>query len=139
MMKKVNSKISGIATCTLLIMLIALASFNFNNSWVVPANYTNMKNPTDPKDKEGLRIARALWAKHCQSCHGKTGLGDGTKAAELKTDSGDFSLESFHKQTDGDLYYKTTFGRDEMPAYDKRIPSDEDRWLLVNYMRTFAN
>jgi mono/diheme cytochrome c family protein len=32
----------------------------------------------------------------------------------------------------------TTTGKDEMPAYDKKIPNDEDRWMLVHYMRTLA-
>jgi mono/diheme cytochrome c family protein len=36
------------------------------------------------------------------------------------------------------MYYKTTFGRADMPEFTKKIPSDEDRWLVVNYMRTLA-
>jgi len=106
--------------------------------WVVPGKYKKMQNPTDPADKEGEMIAKRLWAKHCKSCHGTTGLGDGSKAAELDTPSGDFSTKDFQAQSDGDLYYKTVFGRGDMPAYDKKVPEEEDRWLLVNYMRTFA-
>jgi len=25
-----------------------------------------------------------------------------------------------------------------MPEFTKKLPSDEDRWLIVNYMRTLA-
>ena len=95
-----------------------------------------LKNPTQ-HDKESLSIGKSLYAKHCRSCHGKTGLGDGTKAAELDTPSGDFSTEEFQAQTDGEMFWKTTEGRDDMPTFKKKVASDEDRWLMVNYMRTF--
>ncbi|MDO9594422.1 MAG: cytochrome c [Lutibacter sp.] len=104
------------------------------SGWVVPSKYQTMKNPTDPK--VDLAIGKSLYGKHCKSCHGNEGYGDGTKAKEMKGDLGDFSSKKFQAQTDGALFYKTTFGRDDMPAYNKKIPSDEDRWLIVNYMRT---
>jgi len=34
------------------------------------------------------------------------------------------------------LFYKITTGRDDMPAFDKKIPDAEDRWLIINYVRT---
>lgn len=104
------------------------------SDWVVPAKYQTMKNPTDPK--VDLAIGKSLYGKHCKSCHGSEGYGDGTKAKEMKGDLGDFSSKKFQSQTDGALFYKTTFGRDDMPAFNKKLPSDEDRWLIVNYMRT---
>lgn len=104
------------------------------DKWVVPEKYVNMKNPTDPK--ADLNIGKALYKKHCQSCHGAEGYGDGPKAAGLKGDLGDFSSEEYHAQTDGELFYKTSFGRGDMPEYTKKMPDDEDRWLIVNYMRT---
>ncbi|NCP05879.1 MAG: cytochrome c [Flavobacteriales bacterium] len=91
-----------------------------------------MKNPTDAKDSENMTIGKALYAKQCSSCHGKKGWGDCSKAAEMKEDLGYFSSEEFHKQSDGALFYKTTFGRDDMPEYSKKVPDDEDRWLIVN-------
>jgi len=118
------------------VISIALVAFTKveQDKWVVPAKYKTMKNPTDPK--ADVSTSKALYDKHCKSCHGKEGYGDGTKAAGLKGDLGDFSSEEFQKQTDGELFYKTSFGRDDMPAYDKKIPDDEDRWLIVNYMRS---
>ncbi len=106
------------------------------NKWVVPAKYQTMKNPTNPKDD--LAIGKSIYSKHCKSCHGSEGYGDGSKADEMIGDLGDFSTEEFQAQSDGKLFYKTTFGRDDMPEYTKKIPDDEDRWLLVNYMRTLA-
>jgi len=106
------------------------------NTWVVPSKYRTMKNPTDPK--VDLSIGKNLYSKHCKSCHGAEGYGDGPKANEMNGDLGDFSSEEFQNQSDGALFYKTTIGRDDMPEFTKKLPDDEDRWLIVNYMRTLA-
>lgn len=103
--------------------------------WPVPAEYKNMKNPVKA-DAESLQIGKMLYNKNCASCHGKVGLGDGPKARMLETFSGDFSGAFYQNQTDGEHFYKTKVGRDEMPAYEGKI-SDEDIWHMVNYMRTF--
>ncbi|MCK6617111.1 MAG: cytochrome c [Cyclobacteriaceae bacterium] len=117
---------------------VALYSFTLVQSkeWVVPESAKNVKNPTDKTDKENISISKSLYSKHCQSCHGKEGYGDGPKAKELKGDVGDFSTAKFQSQTDGALFYKMSKGRDDMPAFDKKIPDAEDRWLIVNYIRT---
>ena len=121
-----------------LVGIFAFISYSFTtviqDKWVVPAKYVSMKNPV-PADQDAS-VGKSLYDKHCKSCHGKEGYGDGTKAEGLKGDLGDFSSAEFQKQTDGELFYKTTFGRDDMPEYSKKIPDDEDRWLVVNYMRT---
>lgn len=118
--------------------VFALFSFTtiVQEPWKVPAKYETMKNPVPANTDKA--IGKSLYAKHCQSCHGKQGYGDGPKAEEQKGDLGDFSTAEFQKQSDGALFYKTTFGRDDMPEYTKKMPDDEDRWLIVNYMRTMA-
>jgi mono/diheme cytochrome c family protein len=104
------------------------------DKWVVPAKYVTMKNPIPAKTDAA--IGKSLYTKHCKSCHGSEGYGDGPKADEMKGDLGDFSTAEFQKQTDGELFYKTTFGREDMPEFEKKLAMDEDRWLIVNYMRT---
>ena len=126
----------------MLIGFIALGALSFTTPlqdiWEVPAKYKTMKNPTDAKDKENLSIGKSLYAKQCSSCHGKKGWGDGSKAKEMKGDLGDFSSDETQKATDGELFYKITEGRNDMPGFSKKIASDEDRWLVVNYLRTLA-
>ena len=118
--------------------LYAFTSVPQSSEWVVPAKYKAMANPTDPSDDEGLEIGEELYDKHCKSCHGKEGLGDGSKAKEQKGDLGDFSSEEFQAQTDGDLFYKTKEGRDDMPGFTKKIPDEEEMWFVVNYMRALG-
>jgi mono/diheme cytochrome c family protein len=102
--------------------------------WQVPDQDKNMKNPVASNDANNKQGA-ALYNKHCASCHGKTGLGDGVKARGLKTFPGDFTSAEFQKQTDGEIFYKTKFGRGEMPKYEGKVP-DQDIWKMVNFMRT---
>ena len=103
--------------------------------WAVPANYKNMKNPVAKGDASN-KAGAALYTKNCASCHGKAGLGDGVKARALKDFPGDFSKAEYQDQTDGEHFYKTKFGRAEMPKYEGKL-SDDDIWNMVNYMRTF--
>jgi len=127
---------------TVTIITLALYSFSQidqSGEWVVPDADKNVKNPTDASDEENQEIGEELYMKHCKSCHGKEGLGDGPKAGEMDGDMGDFSDGDFQAQTDGSLFYKITKGRDDMPNFDKKIADEEDRWLVVNYIRTLAD
>ena len=105
-----------------------------SNTWVVPSKYKKMTNPEDAS-KENLSIGKNLYSKHCKSCHGKEGYGDGHKADEIEGDLGDFTSNKFKAQTDGALFYKSYIGRDDMPNYEKKM-SEEDAWLVVHYIRT---
>jgi mono/diheme cytochrome c family protein len=102
--------------------------------WVVPANFKTMKNPVAVSEAS-TKAGQVLYTKSCASCHGKTGLGDGVKARALKTFPGDFSKDDYQKQSDGDLFYKSKIGRDEMPKYEGKL-TDDDIWNIVNFTRT---
>ena len=122
----------------MLAAVVLIVSFAFrmpNDPWPVPEKNHNMKNPVK-SDAASISTGKSLWNKHCVSCHGKTGMGDGTKAATLKTHPGDFSKAEFKAETDGDIFYKTSEGRKDMPSFKKKIPDEEERWSLVNYIRT---
>ena len=103
--------------------------------WPVPAKDAKMANPVK-SNAESLANGKSLWSLHCASCHGKKGLGDGNKAAQLKTTPQDMTLASLQSQSDGSLYYKISEGRDDMPSFKKKIPDAEDMWSLVNFVRT---
>lgn len=104
--------------------------------WPVPDSYKKMKNAVVCSPAT-IAEGKALWNTHCKSCHGTKGLGDGSKAAQLKTEPGDFSKADFQSQTDGAIFYKTSEGRDDMPAFKKKVPDADERWSIINYMRTF--
>ena len=133
-MKIVKLLLSGLVV---VIFIAGITSFTSRNmdDWPVPEKYKTMKNPYAGKaDADG--IGKNLFKMHCASCHGKEGHGDGTKAAMLESDLRDFASSEVQSQSDGTIYYKAIIGRDEMPNFEKKITSEEDRWMLVNFIRT---
>jgi len=104
--------------------------------WAVPDKNAKMANPVK-SDAESIKLGKEIWNKHCSACHGKTGAGDGSKAASLETAMEDMTAAAVQDQTDGALYYKISEGRDEMPSFKKKIPDSEELWSVINYVRTF--
>ena len=136
-MKNLGNLIAGVtlmATCFLFSQTALAQAKPAGKPWDVKAEGAKLKSTATGAD--AVAAGKEIWAKECKSCHGAKGLGDGPKAATLKTSSGDFSSKDFQAFTDGELFYKTSFGRDEMPAYDKKLADEADRWALVNFMRT---
>lgn len=133
-----NKKLKSILAITVILFtflpLVALSQQQKAKSWPVPAEFKNKANPVKVT---AASIADGKEAyKKCSGCHGKAGLGDGPKGKTLDTFPGDFTLASFQNQTDGEQFWRTKTGRDEMPGYKGKL-TDEEIWSVVNYMRTF--
>lgn len=135
--KQNRTQMKHVITLSLLAVFVIAASFTFmpNKPWPVPDKDAKKANPVK-NDAASVSAGKALWSQHCSSCHGKTGLGDGSKAAQLKTQPEDMSKPIVQSLSDGALFYKLSEGRDVMPSFKKKLPEEEDRWNLVNYMRT---
>ena len=125
--------------CTAIIFVTANMAMaqKAGGPWTIPAKYKAMKSTVKAGDASINTVGKEAYNKHCKSCHGSKGLGDGSKSAQLKTEPGDFSVAAVQSLTDGTLFYKMSEGRDDMPSFKKKVPDEEDRWNLVNYMRTF--
>lgn len=104
--------------------------------WVIPSKYKSMKSTVKANDASIMSVGKEMFNKHCKSCHGSKGLGDGPKSASLKTSTGDFSNAKFQAKADGELYYMSFVGRDEMPNFEKKIIDESDRWALIGFIRT---
>lgn len=123
-------------------MIFTLSSFTpqvegqkVGAAWVIPDNFKAKVNPV-ASDKSLVDVGKTLYVKHCKACHGNVGLGDGPKSKALKTFPGKFNDPKLQAHTDGELYFMTIKGRDEMPNFEAKIPDDEDRWAVVMYLRT---
>jgi len=133
-MRKQILLITAVFVGSFILLSMTMIKSNQQDPWDVPAKYEKMKNPYVSASDED-KIGRILYAKHCKSCHGSKGKGDGTKAKSLDTPVGDFTDASFKSQKDGSLYYKSFIGRDEMPSFIKKIPDEEEQWLVINYIK----
>lgn len=104
------------------------------------AEQTLPVNPIPP-NRESIAAGQALYRVHCLPCHGPTGRGDGPLGLTLNPPPADLYQ---HTQPgvhpDGRLYDWITNGfpgDSQMPAFADLL-SDEERWHVVNYIRTFA-
>ena len=86
---------------------------------------------------ESIAAGRALYAQNCVFCHGDTGKGDGPAAVNLTVKPSDLTNPALRPQSDGALFWKISEGHSPMPA-NQRLLSTQDRWTVVNYLRTLT-
>ncbi len=99
----------------------------------------SLVNPIPP-NQESIGIGQELYEANCVPCHGETGQGDGPVGLTLNPRPADLSLHAIPGvHTDGALYLWVTngFPNSVMPAF-KATLDDDQRWHLVNYIRTLA-
>jgi mono/diheme cytochrome c family protein len=125
---------------SLLAIIVTAVAYSIYESqdWPVPEAAKQVKNPVQ-SSPAALASARAVYLDKCANCHGDTGKGDGPDAQTYyphPASLGDASR--MEGKSDGELFYRITNGRRPMPAFKKRL-SDEQRWQLVLFIRTFAN
>ncbi len=138
-MKKTFRQLIGsvvlIMTAVVLFAFVAPQDQKAGGPWVIPPKYKAMKN-TAKGNAELDKVGKLLYTKHCKSCHGATGMGDGPKAGSMKTKMNPLKDAKFQAQTDGEIYYQSFVGRDEMPNFEKKILEEDERWAIVNFVRT---
>jgi len=126
----------------LVISTLFFMSFTYNSGilpdqdkWVAPASSKELVNPFS--GVASISKGESIYKTRCVVCHGITGKGDGPAGASLTPKAADHASESVQSQTDGEIFWKMSEGRGPMVGW-KLIISEEDRWNLVNYIRTLA-
>jgi mono/diheme cytochrome c family protein len=110
------------------------------NTWELPADADKTKNPV-ASSPESIAKGKELYLDrmkgNCVFCHGETGSGNEANLARLRRKPADISnKERMAAMTDGELFWKISKGiTGIMPAGERRM-SEEERWHVVNYIRT---
>ncbi len=106
--------------------------------------------PVPPKPANTASLVhhgQQVYAQNCAACHGEHGDGKGVCSAFLIPSPRDFTAAHFkfrttplgHLPTDADLFRVVSLGMKgtPMPPW-KWLLSDEDRWAVVEYVKTFS-
>jgi S-disulfanyl-L-cysteine oxidoreductase SoxD len=94
------------------------------------------RNPV-PATPASVATGAGLYAVYCTPCHGLAGKGDGLVATKF-VPAPDLTNPDLQKgRTDGYWQSYLSVGGAVMPAYAEAL-SPEERWDLVNYLRTLV-
>lgn len=120
--------------------LLALAPLSALAQWEAPPSEKDRKNPVAPTN-DALQKGRALYQKHCASCHGRKGKGDGPAAGYRSGTPVDLTNPELREMPDGEIFWKISTGLKEdkdvlMPAFTKEMPNELDRWKVILFVRT---
>ena len=113
------------------------------NTWELPEDADKTKNPIKAS-AESIEKGKALYLDptkgNCIFCHGDTGKGNEANMPRLRRKPADLTnKERMSAQTDGELFWKITKGiTGIMPGREKKM-TEEERWDVVNYVRTLSN
>jgi mono/diheme cytochrome c family protein len=130
------------AVLTFLVLTIGVSRAGWGwahgkHDWPVPEEAKKLKNPVPPTPTS-LEAAKAIYMDNCAQCHGEQGKGDGPEAMMYDPMPADLSdAHMMSEMSDGEIFWKISEGRRPMPSFKKRF-TDEQRWQLVNFVRTFA-
>jgi mono/diheme cytochrome c family protein len=118
---------------SLLILQLLLPGVN-GQDWVVPADKKG-KLSTFPFDETTRKAGEKLYTINCMSCHGTPGKANYLK---LVPPPGDPATEKIQKNTDGEIFFKVSQGRGQMPSF-KSVLSTDEIWNIVSYLRSYNN
>jgi putative copper export protein/mono/diheme cytochrome c family protein len=82
----------------------------------------------------------ALYPKHCATCHGAEGRGDGPAARSLAEPPADLTATHFWAHPDGELFWWLSHGiagpdgTTVMPGFASALTQDQ-RWALIDWVR----
>ncbi|NDD64367.1 MAG: cytochrome c [Acidobacteria bacterium] len=103
--------------------------------WEAPSESLALVNPVKGS-AEATAEGKKFYMQRCVDCHGKEGKGNGWLSKGVFKPPTNLASRMVQANSDGELYWKITNGRSPMPASRIRF-TDEQRWQIVNYVRTF--
>jgi mono/diheme cytochrome c family protein len=113
------------------------------NTWELPDDADKTKNPV-VSTPESIAKGKELYFDrnkgNCVFCHGDTGSGNEANLPRLRRKPADLSnKERMTAMTDGEIFWKISKGINGiMPAGENKMKDAEERWHVVNYIRTLA-
>jgi mono/diheme cytochrome c family protein len=98
--------------------------------------------PAAPHDSASIRAGAKLFTQFCQTCHGKTGLGDGPTGKVLNPRPRNFQKPSEYKtKNDQEMFKVITKGGQSMGLSPLMVAwgavlKEEQVWQVIAFIRT---
>lgn len=128
-MNNINLKIYCLA---LLIILISFNKLSGQQAWVVDDDSKAKLSPFK-FDSTSILNGKKLFEDNCKSCHGDPGKGNNQP---MEPPAHDPASEIYQNNTDGELFFKITNGRETMPEFKNTLEANQ-RWELIAFIRSF--
>jgi glucose/arabinose dehydrogenase len=124
------SRIVPVVLVSLLLILVATALADDKSFHDAPASAAALKNPFAGQ-QAAADAGKAVYARYCQSCHGRAGHGTGNVPSLV-----DGKLKGV---AEGEVFWFITKGDlpNGMPAWDS-LP-EESRWQVVTFVEAMAS
>ncbi len=97
----------------------------------------DLKNDV-PVTEESLKRGKFLYETYCYVCHGVRAKGDGPVGAKMIVKPPSLVSDKIKAFKDGRIYHIITEGQGVMGSYASQIIDPDDRWKVVNYVRSLA-
>ena len=104
----------------------------------VPEEASEFPNPIEA-DAASVESGSVIFAANCATCHGENGEGDGPAAEGLEKKPADLHESHVQELSDGAIFYIVTPGIPDTPMVAwENVLSEEERWQVVNFLRTLG-
>ena len=107
-----------------------------NTQLAQPDDQALLRNPFPP-DPASLQAGGSVYERHCQTCHGASGRGDGPGGAGLDPPPADLIVHvPLHPERDLFRFVHDGVPGTSMAPLGDRL-TDEEIWHVINYIKTF--
>ena len=101
------------------------------------AEAAKLKNPV-PSEATSIEEGKKLYSRHCASCHGPAGKGDGGMALSGGTPANLTDETWDHGSSDGEIFVVIRDGTStDMESYKEKL-TEKQTWHLVNFIRSIG-
>ncbi|WP_461639835.1 c-type cytochrome [Labilibaculum euxinus] len=118
---------------SLFLLFVFTTSVVNAQKWQAPVSSKKKQNPYEASTRN-ISSGKKIYNINCKSCHGDATMGNMLPLQPVAPS--DLGSQAFLIQTDGEIHYKVNKGNGAMPTFEKTL-SDEDKWMVITYLRSF--